>query len=83
MQDDVTHAVSKQMLLGPDVTEAEAAALTLHYSIEEHVGRDFPPTFLFAPEDDHEVPIENTLRMDRALTAAKVSGANVWRTCIY
>jgi hypothetical protein len=72
MEDGVTHAVSKLYLLGPDATEGRLREFTEHYSIEKHVGRHFPPTFLFAPEDDTEVPVENARRMDRALRAAKV-----------
>ena len=73
MEDNVTHVMSKQMLLGPNITQEEEQALSWHYSIEKHIRRGFPPTFLFVAEDDEEVPVENTLRMARALTAAKVS----------
>lgn len=72
--DPIVHATSRLMLLGPNLTTAEDARLGWHYSIDKHVhpNRDFPPTFVFVPEDDMEVKPENSYRMAAALAAAKV-----------
>ena len=72
MEDEATHSVSKIGLLGPGLTPAQTQNLTEHYSIEKHVGRHFPPTFIFDTMDDMAVPAENSLRMAQALTDAKV-----------
>lgn len=72
MEDGATHAVSKIDLLGPGLTAAQTQNLTEYYSIEKHVGRRFPPTFIFDTMDDTAVPAENSLRMAQALTDAEV-----------
>lgn len=42
-------------------------------SAEAHVTKDTPPTFIWANEGDHTVPVENTKRYEAALAAAGVS----------
>ncbi|MBP0954725.1 MAG: alpha/beta hydrolase [Oscillospiraceae bacterium] len=42
-------------------------------SVEKHVTGKYAPTFLWACADDATVPVENSLMMAKALSAAKVS----------
>jgi len=72
MEDGATHAVSKTNLFGPGLSAKQTQNLTRHYSIEKHVSKSFPPTFLFHTEDDDVVSVENAFRMDDALRAAGV-----------
>jgi acetyl esterase/lipase len=72
MEGEAANAFSKNNLLGPGLTETQTQNLTEHYSIEKHVGKRFPPTFLFHTKDDADVSVENAFRMDDALTAAGV-----------
>jgi acetyl esterase/lipase len=72
MEGEAANAFSKTNLIGPGLTPAETQNLTEHYSIEKHVGKTFPPTFLFHTKDDADVSVENAVRMDDALTAAGV-----------
>ena len=62
------HAPSRDALLGPDAPPERAAA----YSPDLHVPADAPPTFLAHAYDDAAVPVENSLAMFKALTAARV-----------
>lgn len=41
-------------------------------SVELHIGKDYPPTYAFANEDDGCVPASNTVRLDKALEKAGV-----------
>ncbi|WP_341713953.1 prolyl oligopeptidase family serine peptidase, partial [Erythrobacter sp.] len=61
--DPLAHAGSRQMLLGPDAGEDEIARL----SMQNAVGPDTPPTFLFHALDDSAVPPENSMMMLNAL----------------
>eukprot|EP00624_Nannochloropsis_granulata_P002213 evm.model.NODE_2124_length_31103_cov_30.407709.4 len=72
MEDGVTHTPSKIDLLGPGLTIEQTMNLTMHYSVEKHVERHFPPTFIFYTLDDSVVPAENSVRMAQALKDAKV-----------
>jgi dipeptidyl aminopeptidase/acylaminoacyl peptidase len=72
MDEGATNAISKTNLFGPGLSGTQTQNLTDHYSIEKHVGKNFPPTFLFHTEDDAVVSVENAFRMDDALTAAGV-----------
>lgn len=63
----VTHAESRERLLGPAPSAAEIA----RRSPAEHVTASTPPTFLMHALDDSAVPPENSLEMLRALRAAK------------
>ena len=51
-----THDSSIQALLGPDPTEEELD----YFSLEKHVTRDTPPTFLWQTATDMLVPVENS-----------------------
>lgn len=68
MADGITHAGSRQNLLGDTPAPELIAAL----SNEKHVTPQTPPTFLFHTADDPVVPVENSLRFAAALRAAHV-----------
>lgn len=84
MDERVTHGGSRRNLLG----EAPPSDLVRLTSTETQVTRGTPPTFIVASTDDTAVPVENSLRMYRALTAAGVpaelhvfeSGRHGWGT---
>ncbi|HEX8302966.1 alpha/beta hydrolase [Sphingomonas sp.] len=68
MDPAITHAGSRNALLGPDPTpELEA-----EHSPDRQVTAATPPCFLAHAEDDLTVPVENSLRLRAALRAAKV-----------
>lgn len=69
MEEGVTHALSRQRLLG----QRPAAELVERYSIERRVTAAFPPTFLMHCEDDPLVPIENSVRLHDQLLEHGVS----------
>ena len=62
------HAGSRKALLG----EHPSAADIERMSIERHVTRAMPPTFLVHTTEDKSVPIENSLMLYQALRAADV-----------
>jgi acetyl esterase/lipase len=62
------HAGSREQLLGPEPSDAQVNA----YSADTAVAAGAPPTFILHAGDDESVPVENALRMDRALRAAGV-----------
>ncbi|MCB5425985.1 alpha/beta hydrolase [Altererythrobacter sp. CC-YST694] len=62
----VGHAESSLRLLG----ENPSPALVAKRSPDLHVGPDTPPTFLMHALDDPAVPVENSLRMLKALRGA-------------
>ncbi|MCM1067819.1 MAG: alpha/beta hydrolase [Muribaculaceae bacterium] len=64
----ITHAGSRENLIGPD----PSAALVELYSNEKQVSADTPEAIIFHSSDDTVVPVENTLGYYRALTAAGV-----------
>lgn len=41
-------------------------------TIEKHVGKDYPPTYIFTSKDDNLVPYQHTVIMDEMLTKAGV-----------
>lgn len=63
-----THKDSQRRLLGrnPD------SALVDHLSVEKHITKDYPRTFLWWGEDDDEVDPENSLLLKKALDENKV-----------
>jgi acetyl esterase/lipase len=64
----ITHGGSRANLLG----ENPSAELIREYSNDQQVTSETPPTFLVHSADDRAVPLENSLRMMRALEDAKV-----------
>ena len=64
----ITHAGSMKSLLGENPSP-EAISLL---SVNEHVTKDTPPTFIMATQEDKSVPVENALLFYQALRAAKV-----------
>ncbi|CAN5261002.1 alpha/beta hydrolase [soil metagenome] len=62
------HAGSRKELLGDTPTRAQI----VKYSVEQTVDAQTPPTILFHAADDATVPVENSVLMFRALTAAKI-----------
>jgi len=68
MKDPFVHAGSRKALLGAQPTP-EAIA---HMSLELHVTKDTPPTFIVQTEDDKTVPVENSLMYYQALRTAGV-----------
>lgn len=68
MQEGVTHNGSKRNLIG----NAPSRELVDFYSNELHVTPETPPTFLVHASDDTSVPVENSLRIYRALVAKGV-----------
>jgi acetyl esterase/lipase len=62
------HEASREHFFGREASEAERAA----HSLERLVTASFPPTFLFAAEDDPDVPIENTLMLHASLRQSGV-----------
>lgn len=83
---EITHMGTRENLLGPDkmwddtdrkVSEYFEAQdrheeLLLHYSLDNQVTEDTPPTFLAHCSDDTAVPVENSLRYYRRLTGKSV-----------
>jgi acetyl esterase/lipase len=68
MKPPVAHAGSMKSLLGENPTQ-EALDLL---SVNEHVTKDTPPTFIMATQEDKSVPVENALLFYQALRAANV-----------
>jgi acetyl esterase/lipase len=68
LRDPHTHAGTRTNLLGPDPD----IALVSHLSTEEQVTPDTPPMFLVHSIDDVGVPVENSLHLALALSAARV-----------
>ena len=65
MDPAVTHAGSREKLLGPNPT----AALEAAHSPDRNVPADAPPHFILHAEDDAAVPVENALLLRAALKA--------------
>lgn len=75
MKDPFVHAGSRKALLGatpsPEAIE--------HMSLEQHVTKGTPPTFIVSTEEDKTVPVENTLMYYQALRTAGVNAElHVW-----
>lgn len=69
MEDGVTHAGSKNNLLGKEPD----AKLVEFLSSEKQVTKDTPPCFLWTTWEDKAVPVENSLRFVNALQKAGVA----------
>lgn len=63
---DRTH--TRREIIGKEPSEAESEA----YSVERHVGKDTPPTFLAQAADDPISPVDNSLMMFDALRANRI-----------
>ncbi len=63
MRDDYTHKGSQLNLLGKNPSEI----LRKQYSNELQVSLNTPPTFIVHSEDDEAVPVENSLKLYKAL----------------
>lgn len=63
MKMDYTHKGSRNNLLGENPSED----LVNQYSNELQVTKNTPPTFIVHAEDDHSVPVENSLQLYQAL----------------
>jgi acetyl esterase/lipase len=61
-----THAVSRELLLGPNPSPTQIA----RRSAQLHVGADTPPLFLVHALDDPAVPVTNSLDLLAAMRAA-------------
>ncbi len=68
MEEGVTHAGSRQNLLG----ENPSADLVEHWSTDRQVSDKTPPTFLVHASDDGAVPVKNSLLFYEALVAHKI-----------
>ena len=68
MEAGITHMGSRVNLLGENPAEEEV----IKYSNDQQVNRDTPPAFLFLAEDDHTVPIQNSINYFKALSKFKI-----------
>jgi len=68
MKDPYVHKGSREALLGKNPTPE----MIQRYSLELHVTKDTPPTFLLSTLEDKSVPAENVLLFHAALRAAGV-----------
>lgn len=68
MKDPYAHAGSRASLLGPSPAPSALDAT----SLELHVVRDTPPTFIVHTAEDESVPVENSLAFYGALRKAAV-----------
>lgn len=68
MAEGVTHAGSRENLLGKQRTPEQEA----FFSLENRVTAGTPPTLLIHTQEDKSVPIENSIRFFQALTRAGV-----------
>ncbi len=68
MTDPVAHTASRTALMGRN----PSPELEAHYSVEQHVTRDTPPTFLVHTMSDTTVSEENTIQFYEALRKAHV-----------
>ena len=64
----ITHMGTRDNLIGKNPRPGMEAL----YSNELQVTTQTPPAFIFATQDDDVVPVENSIRYEAALTAAKV-----------
>lgn len=75
MKDPFVHAGSRKSLLGAQ----PAAQMIEHMSLELHVPKNAPPTFIAGAEDDKTVPVENFLMFYQALRNAGVEAElHIW-----
>ncbi len=68
MEKEVTHMGSRRNLLG----ELPIEELILQFSNETRVTENTPPTFIIHSGDDKTVPVENSIRMYKALVKNNV-----------
>ncbi len=68
MEDGVTHAKTKRLLLGENPTDEQVA----HWTLKNAVTENMPRTMIIACQDDRAVPIRNSLEFYQALTDKKV-----------
>jgi dipeptidyl aminopeptidase/acylaminoacyl peptidase len=68
MKKEVSHMGSRRNLLG----ELPMEELVLQFSNETRVTENTPPTFIIHAGDDKAVPVENSIRMYRALVKNNV-----------
>lgn len=66
--DEFAHVGSIQNVSGAEVGSEEYA----WFSLDQHVDEQTPPTFLWHTAEDRVVPVENSIKMITALSAAKV-----------
>jgi dipeptidyl aminopeptidase/acylaminoacyl peptidase len=71
MQESVTHAGSRENLLGPGYKRDSVN----YYSNELQVTKDTPPTLLFLSDDDGAVPPQNSFDFYAALKKYKIPAA--------
>ncbi len=64
----ITHAGSRDNLLGKEHTAEDIASRSMELQVTERT----PQAFIMASADDRTVPVENSLRYASALSAAKV-----------
>jgi acetyl esterase/lipase len=69
MSDELTHAVSREQLLG----RSPSAELIERYSMDRAITDATPPAFLMHAADDASVLVGNSLRYFEALNARKIS----------
>lgn len=68
MRDDIANRWSRRSLLGRDMSEERKEK----FSMEKQIPPDMPPTYLVACRNDRVVMFENSVLLDRALTAQNV-----------
>lgn len=68
MHRDLAHMGSRGFLLGEDANEEAESRV----SVDEHVTKEYPRTFLWCGDADKSVPPDNSRHMDEALTKAGV-----------
>jgi acetyl esterase/lipase len=68
MEADITHMGSREGLLGKNPTKEEV----IKFSNDQQVNKNTPPAFLFLAEDDHTVPIQNSINYFKALSKFKI-----------
>lgn len=69
MSPPFAHPGSRERMFGPAPTPEQERA----WSLETNARADAPPTFLLHAADDAAVPVENSLRLEATLRAAKVA----------
>jgi acetyl esterase/lipase len=68
MRDDIANLWSRKSLLGTNITEERKEK----FSMEKQIPADMPPTYLLACRDDKIVDFENSVLLDKALTAENI-----------
>ena len=68
MKDDIAHERSRRKLLTRSYTPGQLTLISMELSIPPYM----PPTFVVTAKDDPVVNYENSVRLDRSLTKAKI-----------